>query len=85
MSNKDWYKRQADGYEWDYDHKPRGNAKRHIHARARSKYKRLLRDDMEEWEHTAEIDHNLYMHDEIEEALYCHYHGPCERCKESGK
>jgi len=77
--------RYTSQYWYDLDGAPKGKAKRHIHKKARAKYKQELhrevttidavkgQDDEIEWEERLSR--------EADEALRCYYYDPCDVCR----
>lgn len=74
--------------EWmSSDIKPRGPIRRAIEGYNRLAAKKEIRTELESSspeEETAKLREEIFSKEE-EEALYCHYYGPCRRCIDSGE
>lgn len=81
MSKKspDHQKREAKRSLWDQDgeHIPK---KYRNKGKGRNQEKADIRQELKELEREPRIALDEMLNEEADEALYCHYYGPCEQC-----
>lgn len=76
----DYQKQEAKQCLWDQDgsHTKKKSRNR---GKGRGKDKKEIRETLKELLKDPALDHEDMMNVEAFEASYCHYYGPCERCK----
>ncbi len=78
--NLDFQKQEAKQCLWDQDGDHTGKRWRN-RGKGRGKDRRLIQELLDEAGSASKLEHEIAMSQEADEASYCHFHGPCERCK----
>jgi hypothetical protein len=77
-----WWRKNWLAYWWSADVKPKGRMKRHIEGKNRAGARGDIRAELDAMERAPQEEHEEMIGREVDEAVYCHHYGPCDRCQD---
>lgn len=81
MRTPDFQKQEAKQCLWDNDGDHTIKVARNK-GKGRGKDRQLIRQELNSIRDAEDEERQYQYFKEVEKALYCHYHGPCEFCQE---